>query len=411
LNIRSITLGISDDLLTRVGIKETSEDFFPKANNLFESKKIKVVTNRLNFEVINKREYLNVDEIFEKVKIINWAAKKANVRWYCIPFTTFVDYDLREIPKVILEIVKRYPSAFTNLMVASKGEINLKGAQISARLIKDISKLSSNGYDNFRFGSSFNTKPCTPFFPYTHHEGRSGFSLALEIIDVFFNAINNSEVKEISQLRHIIIENLVSEIVKISNYCRELELETGMKFYGLDVSLAPFPAQNSSVANLIELFGVESFGSHGTLFYTSLLTDILKEAIMQSGVTHTGFNGVMFSLLEDTGMAKRNSSNDITLHSLLSYSSVCGCGIDMVPIPGDSFEEDISSLIIDVASLSTRLDKPLGVRLLPVPSKKQNEFTEFNYDFLCNTRIMDIGVRGCNPDTFKGRFSFLSNLG
>ena len=64
-------------------------------------------------------------------------------------------------------------------------KINLEGAKISSKIIKDVSKLSHNGYDNFRVGTSFNCNPHTPFFPYTFHNNKSGFSIALEPIDVF----------------------------------------------------------------------------------------------------------------------------------------------------------------------------------------------------------------------------------
>ena len=63
----------------------------------------------------------------------------------------------------------------------------------------------------------------------------------------------------------------------------------------------------------------------------------------------------------------------------------------MVPIPGDIYEEEMSALILDVAGLSCTWEKPLGVRLLPIPMKKENELTDFNHDFLFNTRIQGLG--------------------
>ena len=76
--------------------------------------------------------------------------------------------------------------------------------------------------------------------------------------------------------------------------------------------------------------------------------------------------------------------------SLMLYSSVCGCGIDMLPLPGDIFVETISCLICDVISLSQKLNKPLGVRILPIPGKFSNEKTSFNHDFLSDMKILNI---------------------
>ena len=63
----------------------------------------------------------------------------------------------------------------------------------------------------------------------------------------------------------------------------------------------------------------------------------------------------------------------------------------MIPINGDVTHEDLYLLANDVASLSTILSKPLGFRVLPIPSKEKNEYTSFSHDFLTNTRILDLG--------------------
>ena len=125
------------------------------------------------------------------------------------------------------------------------------------------------------------------------------------------------------------------------------------------------------------------------------LTNTLNEALTQSGIRPAGFCGVMFSLLEDAGLGTHNNFKAFSIDSLLSYCSVCGCGLDIIPIPGDTFEEEISSLILDVATMSTILKKPLGVRLPPIPLKHANEFTSFECGFLTNTRIKDVKNRVC----------------
>jgi hypothetical protein len=107
----------------------------------------------------------------------------------------------------------------------------------------------------------------------------------------------------------------------------------------------------------------------------------------------------MLSLLEDEYMGRRNNYNLYSIDSLILYSTVCGCGVDMVPIPGDTFEEEIAAMVLDVATASTALGKPLGVRLLPIPTKQENEFTAFNMEFLFNTRIKkmrNLGFIGTN---------------
>ena len=42
----------------------------------------------------------------------------------------------------------------------------------------------------------------------------------------------------------------------------------------------------------------------------------------------------MFSPLEDDWLAKQSIKGMLDIQSLMLYSSVCGCGVDMLPIPG-----------------------------------------------------------------------------
>ena len=66
-----------------------------------------------------------------------------------------------------------------------------------------------------------------------------------------------------------------------------------------------------------------------------------------------------------TTFALAVKNKKLSIDSLLLYSTVCGCGIDMVPVPGNIFLEEISSLIIDMLlTLSIALKKPLGARIL-----------------------------------------------
>ena len=131
-------------------------------------------------------------------------------------------------------------------------------------------------------------------------------------------------------------------------------------------------------------------GNLGSLSITSRLTDFINNAFNTSKAKKSGFNGVMFSPLEDDWLAKQSVQGILDIESLMLYSSVCGCGIDMLPLPGDVFAETIASLICDVVTLSNKLNKPLGIRVLPIPGKFSNDKTNFNHDFLSDMKIINI---------------------
>lgn len=47
---------------------------------------------------------------------------------------------------------------------------------------------------------------------------------------------------------------------------------------------------------------------------------------------------------------------------MLLYSTVCGVGLDMVPVPGDTSPESLAALYLEVGTLAFRLNKPLSAR-------------------------------------------------
>ncbi len=53
--------------------------------------------------------------------------------------------------------------------------------------------------------------------------------------------------------------------------------------------------------------------------------------------------------------------------ALLTYSAVCGIGLDTVPIAGDTPAEKIAAIMRDTGTMAFRLNKPLTVRFFPVP--------------------------------------------
>jgi uncharacterized protein (UPF0210 family) len=95
-------------------------------------------------------------------------------------------------------------------------------------------------------------------------------------------------------------------------------------------------------------------------------------------------------VLEDYGLAQRNSEGMFNLNNLLLYSSVCGTGLDTIPLPGDTSEKKLYALLLDIASLSNALNKPLSARLMPVPNKLAGEMTEYRFEYFENSRIMNI---------------------
>ena len=69
---------------------------------------------------------------------------------------------------------------------------------------------------------------------------------------------------------------------------------------------------------------------------------------------------------------------------------MCGTGLDVVPIPGDTPTAALERLLLDVAALATRLDKPLSARLLPARGLKPGDMTTFENPYLTNARVLAV---------------------
>ena len=94
--------------------------------------------------------------------------------------------------------------------------------------------------------------------------------------------------------------------------------------------------------------------------------------------------------MEDKLLAQRWAESTYNIDSLLAYSSVCGTGLDTIPLPGDVSIEQMERIYGDVASLATKWNKPLSARLQPVPGKKAGDMTDYEDPYLFNTTIREV---------------------
>ena len=408
MKVRSITLGVNPKGADIPALENDIRTFFTEVDSLFYEQGMEIRTQRIGLSPFLITNEEKDHEVLSSVDSISSLCKHLGIRWFAVPFHA-VGQNHTEINAVALDIAKQYKNAFINYIATENNRIDRQAVCHAARFVLDVSQLSDNGIDNFRFGVSFNTKPNGAFFPFMYHEGENGFSVALELILLCVNVIERSQSKVLEDLRREIMRELSPVLSKVDEVCHKIEKATGMRYFGIDASLAPHPERpDCSIGYLVELLGVESFGKSGTVFIASFLTDIIKSLVKDSGIKATGFNGVMYSVLEDHGLAKVNlKSGSLLISQLLALSAICGCGIDMVPVPGDITRDELASIMLDVGAMATWLDKPLGVRLLPIPGKGVGDLTEFDHDFLINTRIQELKRHEGLGDFFDSEQPFI----
>jgi len=248
--------------------------------------------------------------------------------------------------------------------------------------------LKPNGFGNLYFAALANVPPGAPFFPAAYHAGNEpAFALALEAADLAVSAFTGAGSLE--EARHNLIVVVEKHAGTLTSVAQTIERQSGVSFGGLDFTLAPFPDFASSLGTAIEKLGVPAVGLHGSLAAAAFLTDALDRA----HYPRSGFNGLMLPVLEDATLAARVVEGTLTITDLLLYSAVCGTGLDTVPLPGDTRPEEIAPLLLDLAALAQRLEKPLTARLMPIPGKQAGELTSFDFPFFANSRVLDLHAR------------------
>jgi uncharacterized protein (UPF0210 family) len=163
-----------------------------------------------------------------------------------------------------------------------------------------------------------------------------------------------------------------------------LESQYGLEFGGIDFSLAPFPEESRSLGAALERLGVPALGLHGSLAAAAFLADALDRADFR----RAGFSGLMLPVLEDAVLAQRAAEGSLGIDDLLMYSAVCGTGLDTLPLPGDASVAQLQAVLLDLAALAQRLEKPLTARLMPVPGKQAGDKTGFDFPYFANSRVL-----------------------
>lgn len=286
--------------------------------------------------------------------------------------------------EIIPEAISAGENIFFSGVIADKQNgISLQAINACAKIIQQASTITPDGFANLRFAALANVKAGAPFFPAAYHDSDApAFAIATESANLAVDAFSGQQTMEDGRRALISeIEKHGQAIARISN----TEL-SDTRFGGIDFSFAPFPDDAHSLGNAVEKIGIAKIGLHGSLAAAAILT----EAIDRADFPHTGFSGFMQPILEDSVLAKRAAEGVLTIKDALLYSTVCGTGLDTIPLPGDTTAGQIAPLLLDLSALALRLDKPLTARLMPIPNKKAGEDTNFDFAFFANSKIMKL---------------------
>jgi uncharacterized protein len=273
------------------------------------------------------------------------------------------------------------PHLNASAIIADDAGIHWKTISRTTELVKYVAAHSPHAQGTFNFAATALLKPYGPFFPGSWHNGSGGqFSIGFEganiVREVFTKDKGNVDAATADLTAALTIHAKVADAVG-----NKIAAATHWTYMGVDPT--PAPLGDVSIGAAIEAFTGTRFGSSGTLTASRIVTAAVKAV----PVKQIGYSGLMVPVMEDKLLAQRWAESAYSIDSLLAYSSVCGTGLDTIPLPGDVSADQMNRIYSDVASLAVKWNKPLSARLQPIPGKKPGDRTEFDDPFLFNTII------------------------
>ena len=376
MKIRTITAGIPNPFF-RSYLKQAA-GFNTACRTHFEANDYEVQSTRVSCQIWN--EVRDVDTILK----LESNAKTLGIEFLSLGTISPEAQHATKHLDLLTDVIVQSESLFaTTTITTQSGQVDSGITESTANIIQQIAHQTDHGYGNLRFAALMNCPPNTPFFPAAFwHDTQTNFGIGWQAADLVQDAFTDAPNLEtaLQNLKTVMEE----EGQKIVSLALAFAQKWGIKFVGIDVSPAPMGDESIAYAMEQQLSG--HFGERGTLTVAAGITRTLRSLSLPL----CGYSGLMLPVLEDVGLGKRSEEGVFNLDSLLLYSTVCGTGLDTIPIPGDASTSQIAAILTDVATLSSQLNKPLSARLFPVPGLKSGDMTQFQSPYLTNTAVMQI---------------------
>jgi uncharacterized protein (UPF0210 family) len=290
----------------------------------------------------------------------------------------------------IPSILSATENIFTSAIIADQASgLSLQASRACARAIQAISKIQSNGFANVRFAALANVPAGVPFFPAAYHRGGPpALAIAAEAADLPVHVLETST--SLREVRQSLIGTIETQATTLAHNTERVIREHNIRFLGIDLSYAPYPDKERSLGTALEALGLPSVGGVGSAAAAAFLADCLDCA----DFPRVGFCGLFLPVFEDQVLAKRAAEGILNLSDLLLYSTLCGTGLDTIPLPGDASVEALTGVLIDLGAVSLRHGKPLTARLMPIPGKSAGDEVKFNFEYFAPSRVMPLSDQG-----------------
>jgi uncharacterized protein (UPF0210 family) len=421
LDIRTTTMGINlkDCVHTDFNVFKDNVHRKISKNALQLVKKAGKLELKYGIPIVNKRvsvtpvsiimeTHCEREKYIEMAKTLDHAVKEAGID-FLGGFGALVQKGLTASDKCLIASLPdvfaatERVCAFLNVGTNQAG-MNLDAVNMIGHMLKETAGKTRDAVGCAKFVVFANAPEDNPFMAGAFHGiGEPDMTLNIGISGpgVVKSVVEKNRDCDLTRLSEI-IKRTVFKITRSGELIgRELAGNLDIPFGIVDISLAPTTATGDSIADIIEAFGIESMGTHGTTMAVALLMDAVKKGGAMASGNVGGLSGTFIPVSEDSGMIRAVKNGSLSLDKLESLTSVCSVGLDMFAIPGDTPAETINAIIADELAIGIINNKTTAVRVIPVPGKKAGESVDFS-GLLGEAPVMEVNPRSAKEFLKRG---------
>ena len=394
LDVRTVTMGISlldcADSDMDACCRKVYEKICRKAEKLVETGC--AIEREFGIPIVNKRVSVSPislvaaacrEEDYTPLALtLDKAAKAVGVNFIggfsALAHKGFTDSDLRLIKSIPWALTQTELVCSSVNVASTRAGINMDAVALMGRIIRKTADIDPMGCAKLVVFA--NAVEDNPFMAGAFHgvgEPECVINVGVSGPGVVAHALKACK----GQPFDVVAETVKKTAFKITRMgqlvAQEASKRLGVPFGVVDLSLAPTPAVGDSVAEILEIMGVEKCGTHGTTAALALLNDAVKKGGVMASSHVGGLSGAFIPVSEDAGMISAVEAGALSIDKLEAMTCVCSVGLDMIAVPGDTTAATISAIIADEAAIGMVNNKTTAVRLIPAKGKTVGDRIDF----------------------------------
>ena len=394
LDVRTVTMGISlldcaDSSMDQC-CRKVYDKICRKADKLVETGC--AIEREFGIPIVNKRVSVSPislvaaacrEEDYTPLALtLDKAAKAVGVNFIggfsALAQKGFTDSDLRLIRSIPTALTQTDLVCSSVNVASTRAGINMDAVALMGRIIRETADIDPMGCAKLVVFA--NAVEDNPFMAGAFHgvgEPECVINVGVSGPGVVAHALKACK----GQPFDVVAETVKKTAFKITRMgqlvAREASKRLNVPFGVVDLSLAPTPAIGDSVAEILEIMGLEKCGTHGTTAALALLNDAVKKGGVMASNHVGGLSGAFIPVSEDAGMISAVEAGALSIDKLEAMTCVCSVGLDMIAVPGDTTAATISAIIADEAAIGMVNNKTTAVRLIPAKGKTVGDRVDF----------------------------------